>query len=454
MNYNLKLVFCLLSLSGLLSSCKVKHETKVTYKKSVYIPQTNNKKEKCEYNDSTSNFNFYHKYESENIAVFWDKSFGKNPIVYKDSTRRFNPEEFLKEGERFYNYYIDSLEFVDKGKSFTDKYKMLLYMHNDDHSTAYGWGKDKVGIMWFRPMRIQKAPYCTLAHEMGHSFQYMVGADGSWGFSSNPEGSKGQPFIEMTSQWMLWQVYPEWIDYETFHLKSYAKKTHYALMHETNRYHVPQIMEYWSNKHGKNIIARIWKEAKKGEGPVEAYMRITNTNQEAFNDEVYESASRFVTWDLPRISKVCAKYANKYYSVLLDTIAPKTYRISKENCPQNYGYNAIRLKVPTESNKVELIFEGIAGDKNYNKCETDKAGWRYGFVAMTESGKRIYSKINIGTNGKNNPVLFNVPDNTKFLWLVVTGAPTKHKEHIHDDINENDEEWPYMFSIKGTDIAQ
>src|SRR5690606_7369216 len=84
-----------------------------------------------------------------------------------------------------------------------------------------------------------------------NSFQYMVHADGSWGFTSAPKGSRGQAIFEMTSQFMLWQVYPEWMTFENYHLKDFLKNTHYAFLHEINQYHSPFVLEYWASLHGK-----------------------------------------------------------------------------------------------------------------------------------------------------------------------------------------------------------
>lgn len=42
------------------------------------------------------------------------------------------------------------------------------------------------------------------------------------------------------------------------------------------------------------------------------YMRITKTSQDLFNEEIYDAATRFVTWDLPRIKSVCSSYANEH----------------------------------------------------------------------------------------------------------------------------------------------
>ena len=408
--------------------------------KGIFIPHKQAQED--DYQNPDSRFNYKYKAESENFVVFWDKSFGLNPANYPDKKRRFNPDEFLKEGERFFAYYRDKLKFVDKKRSNLKKHKMILYMYNDAETTAYGWGADKVGMMWFRPCRILQYPYCPLAHEMAHSFQYMVEADGHKGYA-------GHSIIEYCAQWMLWQVYPDWTTIENYHLKSYMDKTHYALMHRTNMYHAPQMMEYWSNKHGLGIIGRMWRETKADEDPVSTYQRLTKISQKQFNDEVYDAATRFVTWDIPRIEKVCAQYANQHHSKL-DAIGNSWYQIAASRCPQNYGYNAIRLNVPDEGEKISLDFKGIAGDKRFCTLHSDRAGWRYGFLAVKKNGKTKYGKMHIGKNGENEVISFNIPKDTEYLWLIVTGASTKHNKHLKEKKDEIYEQWPYQIRLSGT----
>lgn len=414
--------------------------------KEIKIPQKASKENK--FNQPDGEFSYDYRAESENLVLFWAKSFGKDPTKYEDKAKRFFPQEILREGERFYNYYVDKLKFANKKKSLSAKYKMVIWMYNDDETSAYGWGDEGVGMMWMRPCRTQSYPYCPLAHEMGHSFQYMVGADGARSF---PVSS---PLVEYTSQWMLWQVYSDWTTIEQYHLDAYMDKTHYSLLNETNMYHAPQFMEYWSNKHGLDIVARIWREAKDKEDPIAAYKRLTGINQQQFNDEIHEAASRFVAWDIPRVKAVCSSYANQHSSKL-DKVEDGWYRIAETRCPQNYGYNAIRLNVPEGGKIVSLDFEGIAGNEKFRSVQVDKAGWRYGFVAIDKAGKCIYGDAYTGKNGKNGTVRFETPENTQFLWLVVTGAPTEHwevlktwKEQKEDKGKEA--QWPYRIHLEGT----
>ena len=413
--------------------------------KIIFIPEDDLKKHGFDVPDGR--FGYDCMAESDNLVIFWERSFGKEPAVNMDESKRFYPNEILSEGERYYRYFVDKLKFVQKGKSYTDKYKMIIWMYDDNEKTVYGGAHDNVGMTWFRPCRINGYPYCTLAHELGHSFQFMVEADGGKGFP-------GTTLYEYTSQWMLWQVYPEWTTIENYHLKSYMEKTHYAAFHETNMYHAPQLMEYWANKHGVDIIGRVWREAIKKEDPVLAYQRLTGISQQEFNDEIYDAASRFVTWDIPRIETVCSQYANQH-SCKMNKVDNDCYEIAQSRCPQNYGYNAIRLEIPEQGKKVAVSFEGIVGDKRFHPARQEQANWRYGFLAVKQNGERVYGKMHIADNGKNKEVRFKVPENTKFLWLVVAATPMVHNDYFKQwqqlkEEKGKEEEWPYRIRLKGT----
>ena len=373
-------------------------------KKILFIPEQDIKKHGLDKADG--NFGYEYKAESENIALLWDKSFGMVPETNPIIEKRFYPDEILAEAEKNYKFFIDKMKFVIKGKSYFDKYKLIIWMYNDDERTVYGGAHDKVGMTWFRPCRIDSYPYCALVHEMGHSFQFITMADGHNGFDS--------AMMEYTSQWMLWQLYPDWL-----------------------------------TKHGLKIIGELWRKSEKGEDPVSTYMRVTGIDIDEFNDEVYDAASRFVTWDLPRIKTLASSYANEH-KCKLEKANDGWYKIAKSNCPQSYGYNAIRLKVPRGGTEIKLDFKGIAGEEGYVSKETDKAGWTYGFVAVKQNGKRVYGKPNKAVNGDNPSVSFTVPEDTQFLWLVVTGAPTSHVVYKKD--MKEVAEWPYMIKLNGSKI--
>jgi hypothetical protein len=252
----------------------------------------------------------------------------------------------------------------------------------------------------------------------------------------------------------LWQVYPEWMTFENYHLVDFMKKTHYAFLHPANMYHSPYVLEYWSNKHGIEFFGKLSRSTQEGEDPVMTYKRITGQNQDQFNEEMFDACRRFVTWDMKRIEQVAKPYANQHKTVL-DAGAAGWYRVAASNCPQNYGYNAIRLAVPEQGKKISVHFKGIAGAAGFNNVKTDKAGWRYGFVAHKKDGSRVYSKVFRDATGQAS---FKVPKNTAHLWLVVMGAPTEHWPVVSgrqnaNNANQQEEQWPYEFKLTGTSLA-
>ena len=400
------------------------------------VPDSNN------YNNPESEYCYKHSVQSANIALFWHKEYGDNPMEKPIEQKQFNPTEALVECERFYDCYVNELKLVEKGKTLLDTYKLLIFVFGGEEGTAFGGGEeDKVGILWTPAIRINRKPYGALAHEMMHSFQYISEKDNSTG----PTG----PVIEMSAQYALWQVYPEWMTFENYHLVDFLKGTHYAFLHPANMYHSPYVLEYWSQKHGKEFFGKLSRSTQPGEDPVATYQRITGIGQEQFNDEIFDASRRFITWDLVRIDSVARPYANKH-TTKLTTLQNGWYQVDSVNCPQNYGYNGIQLQVPDTGTSITLEFKGIAGAQGFNSVNTDKAGWRYGFVASLNNGSRVYSNIFKNTNGKAE---FTIPLNTQFLWLVVSGAPTAHWPIVFNweaPAKTPDEQWPYEFKLTGT----
>ncbi|MFT3787317.1 MAG: DUF6055 domain-containing protein [Tepidisphaeraceae bacterium] len=415
--------------------------------KELYLPaKIWNVPESNDFNNPESEFSFDRMVQSDNLALFWSKEYGRVPVEVADPKRRFDPQAALRECERFYHAYVDDLKFVEKGHSLTDRYKLLVFVIGGPGGTAFGGGEeDKVGILWTPASRINHPPYGALAHEMGHCFQYMVHADGAPGFKSGPRGVNHTIF-EMTSQYMLWQVYPEWITFENYHLQGFREQTNLAFLHEANQYHSPFVLEYWSTRHGTDFIGKLWREARPGEDIVQAYQRLTRIDQKAFNDEMFDACRRFVTWDLPRVERVSKAYANQEIT-RFEQAEDGWFRIAPEKRPQNYGYNAIALKTPPANTKVTLHFKGMASAAADRGVKPELAGWRYGFLAVKEDGSRVYGDTQSDIDGETS---FKVPTGTTRLWLVVIGAPTEHWPHIADGKEENDEQWPYQIKLIGT----
>lgn len=436
------LLFLIPVAMGLLCMAKPGKSGKPAATKELYLPVKIGEVPKGnDFNDPASRFCYSRSAQTNNVAVFWDVAFGPgDPMNFADTLKRFDLNGMLAECDRFYKYYTDELRFLDRGRSLADKYKMITLVICDDDNTVYGGGEaDTVGMTWMRPVRMKSHPYCALAHELSHSFQYIARADGS-------EIRGRVAYGEMTSQWMLSHVYPDWMTIENYHWRDLMKKTHYGLFHETNMYHSPYILEYWGYRHGDPIVGRIWRETRRDEDMIMAYKRITGITQEQFNAEAYDQAARLITYDIPRIEKVARRYANQH-SCKLESVSGGWYRIARDRCPQNYGYNGIRLNAPADGTEITLQFKGLAGQEGYNAVKTDKAGWRYGFLAVDTDGKRTYGEMGSDPDGS---LKFTTPKDTQYLWLVVMGAPTEHWERPRPKSGEADEEWPYQIKLDGT----
>ncbi|MFD2556621.1 DUF6055 domain-containing protein [Sphingobacterium tabacisoli] len=418
--------------------------------KKLYLPQEIYRvPDGNDYNDKNSEFSHHRKVESADVAIFWAKEYGDDPKHHELESKRFDPVIILNECDRFYAHYRDVTQMVKKGNSLSDKYKLLFFVIGGDEGTAFGGGAaDSVGVMWASSLRLQYSPYGAVAHEMAHCFQYLAKCDGNWAYSTPLEGSKGHSIFEMTAQYMLWQVYPEWLTFENYHLNSFMQKTHYAFLHETNMYHAAQVLEYWSMKQGPDFAGRLWRESGIGEDPVKTYKRLTNMEQSAFNDEMFDGYRRFMTWDLDRIAYVMRPYANQHFTKL-ESAEGGWYKIASTHAPQNYGYNGIKLDGFSDGGILELDFRGLVGADGYRAIDLDNAGWRYGFVASTAEGTCFYSNVGSEKQGK---IEFVVPKDTKYLWLVVSGAPKEHKVHLVDGDESNDEQWPYAIKLRGASV--
>ena len=240
----------LLLLSVVLFSCSQsdkKNETQ-SVEKEIYIPKD---LQEMDLNDPESKWSYKRMVCTENFAIFWEKGFGNdlnNPPQLEGKPMSFDLENLKEKLESFYDYFYNTLEFAKKG-SKCDKYRMMVMINYSLEGTAYGGDYDgEIGALWVAPNRIQDKKLNCIAHELGHSFQSQIICDGqgeAWG---------GSGFFEMTSQWMLWHVNPEWVTDENYHWVAFCKDTHKAFLQLTNIYRSPYVLEYWSQKHGLTVL--------------------------------------------------------------------------------------------------------------------------------------------------------------------------------------------------------
>lgn len=409
--------------------------------KEIYIPKD---LRSMDLQDPKSKWSYHRMACTDNFAIFWEKGFGNdlsNPPRLEGQPMKVDLENLKEKLESFYNYFYHTLQFAKPG-SKCDKYRMMVMINYSLEGTAYGGDYDgEIGALWIAPNRVQDEKLNCIAHELGHSFQSQITCDGqgeAWG---------GCGFFEMTSQWMLWQVNPEWITDEKYHWDAFMKLTHKAYLHLENIYHSPYVLEYWGMKRGLPVIGELFRQGKRGEDPVITYKRMNGLDQKEFCDEMFDACRHFINWDFPRVWKETRPYANKY-TCKLEAAPDGWHRVAPENCPENYGFNAIPLSIPQPGKSVEVEFRGEAGKEGYNAVNSSKAGWRYGFVAVTQEGKSIYGETESDAEGR---ISYTVPEGTPlaYLWLVVMGAPTEH--WMNPEPEGKDAKWPYRIKINGSE---
>ncbi len=408
--------------------------------KAIYIP---NDLWGMDLNDPKSKWSFHRMVSTPDVALFWAPEFGDNIATAPDldgNNMKVDLANLMGKLQTFYNFFYNDLAFVKEGTK-ADKYKMMVMLDYSLEGTAYGGDYDgQIGALWIAPNRVQDVPLNCIAHELGHSFQLQISCDGEG------DGWGGAGFYEMASQWMLWQVNPDWQTDENFHLNAFRDLTHKAFLHIDNIYHSPYVLELWGEKHGRPFIAELFRQGKVGEDPVMTYMRLTGMGQKEFNDEMWHNYARLINWDIDRVRDNARQYANQWHTKLVDA-GGGWQRVAPENCPENYGFNAIALPVPEKGGKVSVDFRGEAGRKGYFTFNKDKAGWRYGIVAVDSEGNSHYGEMMSASKGK---VSYTAPADKEIehLWLVVSGAPTEHWRNIDGEENPGDAQWPYSIKVK------
>lgn len=434
---------------GVSSKSKIKALTAFEYTfgekpvggKKIYIPIEfkNN-----DFNSDENEWSYQRSASSDNIIVFWEKGFGQYPDKASNTKLIVDVNKALTKAENYYAYYRDTMQFVVKGNSKTDEYRMIIILRYQEEWLATGAGYDNIiGALWVNPWALNTDS--ALAHEFGHTFQYQTACDGNYGFRD--QNYVGQ-FWEQCAQYMSWQINNSSFTHEIPH---FLENVHKHFSHEDYRYQSMYFMEFWKQKHGVDFLGKLWRGAKTPEHPLETYKRITGINQEQLNDAFFEYACKNINWDYPLghfnrsfIKNVSAADQKKYkHHTKLEVTDNGFYKIADQQIPQIYGYNAIQLSVPASGKKVAVDFEGLNGQ--WSAIE----GWRYGFVVTTENDTAIYGKIK---KSKKGTASISIPKNAKELWLVVTGAPTEHLNHVWDNNPNNDENFPYQVKFTNTTI--
>lgn len=419
-----------------------------------------------DFTKETSKWCFQRSMESEHFICFWEKGLNLVNNTVSLGGHSINVKTMLNRAETVWQSYVEDLGFLVPGQSTTDSYKICMFIVNQTDWRADGSGEDgtayyysgttknsksvKVGLFHCNPWAASAEGGHTMAHEVGHVFQYLVCADlgtsHGWGWGLGDGGSGGNCWWECCAQWQAFQVYPA-TTFSNYRYNEYVTSAYKNLLHEDYRYANYFIQNYWCELFGKDFIGKLWRASTRPEDPVQTYLRINNQTTDDFNKMIFDYACRAITWDIDWLRDKGKNYQNSF-STTLNHVAgtENTYIVAPECTPQNYGFNIIQLKGFTPGQTVKVNFKGVAGAEGYRSINTDKAGWRYGFVAQSTDGSRTYGDMH---SDKEGTAELTLPEQTAKAWLVVTGAPTEHWRHPWDDNAENDEQWPYTVELTG-----
>ncbi|MDP4277781.1 MAG: DUF6055 domain-containing protein, partial [Bacteroidota bacterium] len=248
------------------------------------------------YNPS-NNWSIERSKPSKNWILFWEPGFGDNPGSIVD--------DCLALAEKCFAFYSDSLKFIQKGSSKTDTYKMIIRLRYSTDWEASGSGVDNtIGLLTLTSWALSSRGGQTIAHEVGHCFQYQTHCDNNdsngwmYGFGNNASGGNG--WWEQCAQWQAYKVFPSQ-QFTSEWFSDYLSHVHKNILTESYRYNNYFIQDYWCYLHGMDMIGRLWNKSVKPEDPVETYKRLNGISQSQFNDEMWNCAARFATWDIPAI---------------------------------------------------------------------------------------------------------------------------------------------------------
>lgn len=457
------LVICAILIMQMLSAC-------ARTRSGFYQPAEN---ADVDYNDESSQWSFSRSRESKHFYLFWGNGFGDDPDsdILPDSMR-VDVSEMMEKLEQYYETNTQTLGFLPGG--LLDGRKMQVYLLYTEDWVATGSGYDNaIGVLWASPAACQPVG-SVIAHEVGHCFQYLVyceqlargrADDSQSGFRYAYNDGNGNAFWEICAQWQSWQDYPaeQFTDYE---MDTWFCQYFRAFENEWTRYENYWLLDYMAQRRGVSFLSRLWSESRDGEDALSAYTRLyLDGDVEKLYAELYEYAARAVTFDFDSTRCYADSWQGRYQTTLYDA-GDGFSRVAYGNCPEACGFNAIPIELSEGTTCVTVDFEGllpgsalaprdpgeydIAEDVTSDSAATvynayDGApGWRYGFVALSDTGKRTYGEM---YSADSAALRFDIPDGTAEVYFVVLGAPREYACHVWDDNELTDVQMPYQVRI-------
>ena len=424
----------------------------------IYIPR---EYEKEYFFSSDGKWFFGRSAQSEHFIVFWEPGFGEfgetTPSDCPNSRYRVDIAALLEWAEACYDCYVGTMKFADKGGSILDDTKIDIWLEYTTEWAAYGSGlEDKVGCLWINPDAARDKS--TVAHEVGHSFQYIVGCDLLRNKSVTNVSKaafrydigQGNGFWEQTSQWQAYMMVPS-ETFTNYNFLEYCKNVHKHLLHEDNRYTNYFIHHYWTDRYGIEAVSEVWKAARSPKDAVQVYQELHGLSVAELNAQIYDYAAHVATWDFKGLSESGVSYINKFaWGYVRDDL---WYKVATGVCPEATGFNIIWLNGAAKGQDVSLEFEGLPNEPGYNSSgDASNAGWTIGLVALGADKKTRYYSDPVTADKSTDlkaSVLWTVPEDAYRVWAVVAATPAEYVSHRWDEDNSNDRHWPYRFIVDG-----
>ena len=401
--------------------------------------------------------------QSEHFIIFWDKDFGTTTPDEASAPYHLDTDSFLDWCEQIYDYYVNTLKFAHfttVTKSYLDEYKFQIYLWHQTEWAAYGSGPEDniTGCLWVNPEAANSRS--TVAHEIGHSFQYQTACD----LILNNEATdilstafrydqgQGSTFWEQTAQWQSFQMCPE-ETFTNYYFSVFCDNCHRHFAHEDVRYGSYFFHYYWIDQYGIDAVAKVWRTARRPKDSLQSYMAAYGLDIDQFNAQLYDYAARIATWDFQQTRTAGAHYAGAVSWKGSDA-GEGWYLVDPSKAPEATGFNIIPVSAAA-GQEITVDFTGLPNEPGFNKSGDDAvAGWSIGFVSLgTDGSTRSYSDPVMATAATGNlaSASWTVPAGAGHVWAVVACTPTTYITHLWDENNTNDRHWPYKvkFTVDG-----
>jgi len=398
--------------------------------------------------------------QSEHFILFWDKDYGATSPDEASGPYHLDTKAFLDWCEEIYADYVNALKFIRLdagGKSYLDQYKFQVFLWHQTEWAAYGSGpEDNVtGCLWINPEAANSRS--TVAHEIGHSFQYQVACDLVLNGKTSDidqvafrygQGPGGSTFWEQTAQWQAFQMCPE-ETFTNYNFTEFCDNCHRHFAHEDMRYGSYFFHYYWVDKYGQDAVSKVWHTARRPKDSLESYMSAFSLTLDEFNAQVYDYAARVATWDFKQIRTEGARHAGAVTWKGID-LGDGWWKVDPSKAPEATGFNLIRLSA-APGQELTMDFAGLPDEEGYNASgDASRAGWTLGFVSLGDGwSTRTYSESAMATaaTGNTATLQWTVPAGAQAVWAVIACTPTTYITHLWDDDNSNDRHWPYKVKV-------